>query len=181
MVLNSKLMTETNNNILYFTLRIANQGIRLTPAPSITNNPANSYTMTIRSCCQLDDDNTHGGGDDGDKKGGSDGGKEFNEEEGDSNSRSSGIHKSEAMKATLLSAPNPFTNVTTINYTLPMDSELSLHLYNAIGQQVQQLKRGFHLAGTYQISLRGEGLLPGLYYLRLKTKTQDELIKMVKL
>jgi len=170
------------NGDLYFTIKIASQGIRLTPASSITSNSANSYTITIHSCCQLDDDNTHGGGgDDGDKKGGSNGGQEFNEEEGNSSARSSGIHKNEAMKAQLFSAPNPFTNATTINYTLPMDSELSLHLYNAIGQQVRELEHGFHPAGTYQTPLSSDDLQPGIYYLRLKTKTQDELIKMVKL
>ena len=163
------------NHHLLFTLTLSDDELTFTPA---TNISGQDYTMTINSCCPLDDDNTGGNGS---KQGGSNNGQEFNEEEGNSNSRSSGIYIDEAMKATLLSAPNPFTNATTINYTLPMDSELSLNLYNAIGQQVRELKQGFQAAGTYQIPLRGEDLQAGLYYLRLKTKTQDELVKMVKL
>lgn len=66
--------------------------------------------------------------------------------------------------------PNPFSNATTITYTLnAYAKDLSVSIYNIMGQEVAKLYSGAQVAGTHNISWNGtdsfgENLESGVYF-----------------
>lgn len=64
--------------------------------------------------------------------------------------------------------PNPFNPVTTIRFTVPTASEVSLKVWNALGQEVTTLVRQWLQPGSYQASFDVSHLPSGLYIYRLQ-------------
>jgi len=82
--------------------------------------------------------------------------------------------------------PNPFNPVTTIRYRLPAREEVSLTVYNMVGQQVATLVNESQGPGFYSVEwdgkdLHGNDLPTGIYIYRLKTKSFSQVHRMVKL
>ena len=75
--------------------------------------------------------------------------------------------------------PNPFNPATTIRYALPAGSQVSLVVYNLLGQEVQTLVSEFQNAGTYTLSFDASQLSSGTYLYRLSTGSHSEIRKMV--
>jgi hypothetical protein len=59
--------------------------------------------------------------------------------------------------------PNPFNPTTKIIYTVSEASDISLNVYNILGQQVAQLANGFKNVGTYEVTFDAENLPSGMY------------------
>lgn len=59
--------------------------------------------------------------------------------------------------------PNPFNPVTNIVYNLPVESEVTLKVYNLVGQEVRTLVNGEQSKGRYEIMFDGMGLASGMY------------------
>ncbi len=68
--------------------------------------------------------------------------------------------------------PNPFNSRTTINYDIPSHSNISLEIYNPLGQRVQTLFEGEKQAGTHSVTLTAGDLPSGLYFVRLEASDQ---------
>jgi hypothetical protein len=64
--------------------------------------------------------------------------------------------------------PNPFNPSTTIRYGLPSRAQVTLTVFNTLGQQISVLQNGEQDAGFYQVQLDGDGLSSGVYFYRLK-------------
>ena len=82
--------------------------------------------------------------------------------------------------------PNPFNSVTEIRYTLSHPGQVSLVIYNALGQPVQTLVDGVQAAGSYRVpwhpsSREGKPLASGLYLSRLTTPESAMARKMTLL
>jgi hypothetical protein len=69
--------------------------------------------------------------------------------------------------------PNPFNPSTTIRYSLPHRSDVSLVVYNMLGQQVAILAQGEEDAGFHEAQFDGSGLASGVYYYRLQMSGQS--------
>ncbi len=59
--------------------------------------------------------------------------------------------------------PNPFNPRTTLRFALPQASRVQIDLYNAAGQKVTTIYRGYRKAGYVQVSFDGSNLASGLY------------------
>jgi hypothetical protein len=82
--------------------------------------------------------------------------------------------------------PNPFNPETVIQFTLAQASEVSLTVFNVLGQQVASLVSGELPAGRHQVEWRGtdESGLPvasGVYFYRLVAGTKTLTRKMMLL
>ena len=80
--------------------------------------------------------------------------------------------------------PNPFNPTTSIEFALPQASEVSLEIYNLLGQKVRTLISGYVAAGYINTSWdgldqNGKDLSSGTYIYRLQTGDMSFSKKMV--
>lgn len=68
--------------------------------------------------------------------------------------------------------PNPFNPTTTISYQLPVDSQVTLKVYDVLGREIETLVNERQHAGKYSLSLDGRNLSTGVYYYRLQTANE---------
>ena len=76
--------------------------------------------------------------------------------------------------------PNPFNPVTHISYSLPLDSKVTLTVYNIVGQQVASLVDGVQEAGVYTNEWNAASLASGVYVYRLSVQAGAESFTMSK-
>jgi len=82
--------------------------------------------------------------------------------------------------------PNPFNPHTEIVYSLPVRSQVTLSIYNVLGQRVRNLVDREQPAGTYMVqwdgtSDAGEVVATGIYFYRLKAGDSVQAKKMMLL
>jgi hypothetical protein len=89
------------------------------------------------------------------------------------------------MNAFLLSAsPNPFIKSTRIQYSVPVDAQVYLKIFDVLGREVNTLFNGQRSAGNYVQEYNTSKLSQGVYYCRMiavtggKAFTQSQ--KLVK-
>ena len=80
--------------------------------------------------------------------------------------------------------PNPFNPTTVIHYDLPQSGEVSLSIYNLLGQKIKTLVRGYQSAGRYDVEWRGDndrGTLvgSGVYIYRFESGDYQRTLKMI--
>ena len=82
--------------------------------------------------------------------------------------------------------PNPFNPRTTISYDLPSDADVSIVIYDAIGQEIRQLVSQHYTAGRYSIQwdakdFMGRSVGSGVYIAKIKAGPNTALQKMLLL
>jgi hypothetical protein len=79
----------------------------------------------------------------------------------------------------LRAAPNPFSNATTISYSLPQGGNISLKLYDVTGKLVSTLASGYHDAGALSFVVCRSSFASGLYLLKLETDNSTTTAKLI--
>lgn len=64
--------------------------------------------------------------------------------------------------------PNPFNPSTTISYTIPEASQVTITLYNILGKQVAILVDEYQQAGKYSFDYRPLNITSGVYFYQIK-------------
>ncbi len=64
--------------------------------------------------------------------------------------------------------PNPFSDNTTIRYSLPQDMQVTLTVFDMLGREVQTLVEQRQAAGTYNINFEAGNLPAGMYLARIE-------------
>ncbi len=77
--------------------------------------------------------------------------------------------------------PNPFNPTTTISFTLPSQSSVSLKVFDIIGREVATLVSGEMPAGTYARQWDATKVSSGVYFYRLQAGNLTETKKLVLL
>ncbi|NUQ43175.1 MAG: choice-of-anchor D domain-containing protein, partial [Calditrichaceae bacterium] len=77
--------------------------------------------------------------------------------------------------------PNPFNPATTIRYDLPVAGEVSLSVYNILGQKVAELVHGQREAGRHAVLFDASQLASGMYIYALKAGSFSKVQKMMLL
>jgi len=74
--------------------------------------------------------------------------------------------------------PNPFNPSTNIKYSIPADGNVTLKMYDILGEEVSTLVNEFQQAGTFDVVFDGSNLSSGVYYYQL---TSGELTSTKKM
>ncbi len=79
------------------------------------------------------------------------------------------LSEAPAPKLYMANYPNPFNPETTIRYSLPVDADISLDIYNVKGQKVRNLASGFKTYGDFSCvwdakDNNGSGVACGMYF-----------------
>ena len=82
--------------------------------------------------------------------------------------------------------PNPFNPSTKIRYGVPHDGNVTLMIYNVLGQKVRTLVDDARAAGRYEVNWdgkddHGRAVGTGLYLYRLETGQSALVQKMLML
>lgn len=75
--------------------------------------------------------------------------------------------------------PNPFNPSTTIQYSIPEDGNVSLRVYNTLGEEVVNLVNNNQQPGIYKIIFNAETLGSGIYFYRLDINNYSSVKKMI--
>ncbi|MCE1188825.1 MAG: T9SS type A sorting domain-containing protein [Ignavibacteria bacterium] len=90
------------------------------------------------------------------------------------------IHPSEVTFDSLMqNYPNPFNPATTIVFTLHETRDVSLKIYNMLGQLVHELVNAKLEAGTHSYSFNATGLASGTYFYELRAGSFRQIQKMI--
>jgi hypothetical protein len=75
--------------------------------------------------------------------------------------------------------PNPFNPSTTISYYLQKNGNVTLKVYNVLGELVKTLVNGYQPMGAKEITFDGSSLSSGIYYYTLETEGFRDTKKMI--
>lgn len=75
--------------------------------------------------------------------------------------------------------PNPFNPSTMIRYAVPVNGNVVLNVFNAVGQEVALLVNEYHTAGSYAVPFSASGLSTGIYFYRLTSGSFVQTKKMM--
>jgi hypothetical protein len=75
--------------------------------------------------------------------------------------------------------PNPFNPSTTINYSIPEGTEVSINVYDITGRLIVTLVNEFKPAGYYKESFDGANLASGIYVYRIEAGDFRDVKKMI--
>jgi hypothetical protein len=75
--------------------------------------------------------------------------------------------------------PNPFNPSTQIQYALPEATQVTLEVFNSVGQKVMELVNGQKSVGYHTATFDASGLSSGVYLYKLTTPSFTETKKML--
>ena len=77
--------------------------------------------------------------------------------------------------------PNPFNPTTEINFSIPASGNVSLAVYNVLGQKVATLVNKELTAGAYKYQFDASNLTSGIYFYKLQANNYSQVRKMLLL
>ena len=77
--------------------------------------------------------------------------------------------------------PNPFNPSTTISYSIPKQTHVSLKVYDVLGKEVAELVNEEMSSGSYKLDFDASNLSSGIYFYTLRTNKFSNTRKMLLL
>ena len=75
--------------------------------------------------------------------------------------------------------PNPFNPSTTIKYSIPKQSSVTLKIFGTLGSELATLVKKEQPQGDYEIKFKGTDLPSGIYFYRLQAGDFLKTKKMI--
>ncbi|MFH2031117.1 MAG: T9SS type A sorting domain-containing protein [Bacteroidota bacterium] len=75
--------------------------------------------------------------------------------------------------------PNPFNPSTTISYSIPKSSHVTVNIYNSLGELVTKLVNKEQNVGSYKMNWNAVNMASGVYYYRIEAGDFVEVKKML--
>lgn len=77
--------------------------------------------------------------------------------------------------------PNPFNPETKIEYSIKTSGNVTLSVFNTIGEKVAELINEYKPAGNYEVNFNAANLSSGIYFYRLESNNFSSIKKLVLL
>ena len=75
--------------------------------------------------------------------------------------------------------PNPFNPTTTITYSIPDNGNVTLNIYDVLGNKIIQLENNNKTAGSYSTFFDASDLTSGIYFYTIRANNFVETRKML--
>lgn len=75
--------------------------------------------------------------------------------------------------------PNPFNNSTRIVFSVGNNSNISLKIYNLLGEQIDTLVNDYKIRGNYEVNYNADKLSSGIYYCVLSDESSFTATKII--
>jgi hypothetical protein len=75
--------------------------------------------------------------------------------------------------------PNPFNPSTTIEYSIPKTTYVSLKIFNVLGQEITSLVNTVQAAGVYRVEWQADGLSSGVYLYKFQAGSFSQTRKLL--
>ena len=75
--------------------------------------------------------------------------------------------------------PNPFNPSTTIDFSIPKSSNVSLKIYDVLGNEVMNVMNEFKPAGNYSVNVNAMNLTSGIYFYKFVAGQFTNTKKMI--
>ncbi len=75
--------------------------------------------------------------------------------------------------------PNPFNPTTTIRYSVPKNSLVTLKVYDILGNEITTLVNEEKTIGTFEVKFDASGLASGIYFYQLKADNYSNTKKLI--
>jgi hypothetical protein len=75
--------------------------------------------------------------------------------------------------------PNPFNPSTTIQFSLPNSGDVTLKIYNLLGEEVKTLVEEYREAGKHSVQFSANSLSSGIYFYSLQAGSFNQVKKMI--
>ncbi len=69
--------------------------------------------------------------------------------------------------------PNPFNPATTIKFGIPQAADVTIKIYDILGQEVQTLVNRNLAAGFHTVNFNASNLISGMYIYRIQANGVD--------
>jgi hypothetical protein len=78
--------------------------------------------------------------------------------------------------------PNPFNPTTTMTLTMPVSGDITVEVYNLLGQSVAILTSGYKDAGIYNLTWDASDAASGMYFMKAQADgfTKTHKLMLVK-
>ena len=77
--------------------------------------------------------------------------------------------------------PNPFNSTSVIKYSIPKSSQVTLKIFNTLGEEIETLVNSEKPVGTYELNWNAANLPSGVYFYRLQAGDFVQTRKMILL
>ncbi|MCL6099388.1 MAG: T9SS type A sorting domain-containing protein [Bacteroidetes bacterium] len=75
--------------------------------------------------------------------------------------------------------PNPFNPNTTINYSIPKESFVTIEVYDVLGREVKTIVNENKQVGNYRVEFNASNLVSGIYFYRIQAGNFTETKKLI--
>jgi hypothetical protein len=75
--------------------------------------------------------------------------------------------------------PNPFNPNTTIRFSIPVETDVRLNVFNALGQEVAEIINSRLKEGYHEVEFDAGTLTSGIYFYRLEADKFVDVKKMI--
>ena len=75
--------------------------------------------------------------------------------------------------------PNPFNPTTKISYQIPVASQVSIKVFDVLGNEVRTLVNEVKPEGYYEIEFKADNIPSGIYFYKMQTRNFTAVNKMI--
>ncbi len=90
-----------------------------------------------------------------------------------------GIAQQNTAVESLENYPNPFSDATTISYSLSKNSTVELSIVDLLGNKIAMVESGSRTSGSHKVNFDASGISAGIYLLQLKSDNKMTTKKLV--
>lgn len=76
--------------------------------------------------------------------------------------------------------PNPFNPVTNINYSLPIESKVSIKIFDVTGKEIKEIVNDLQMAGNYSVQFNAADLSSGTYFYKITAESDRNNFESTK-